>query len=235
MTIPRRKHYSPATSIPGALRNGHVALLKTLTKDRQPQADPLGTLNDVGSKVKEKLSNVLKSKAPKMAKYRAVSAQLDKYEKQPVAQLFVGTDAQDIVEKRKRVFLHETRKKLLSLAKEVVQVKAKPLNALSDMKVQFAKRKNLKGKEKQILCDWFEDHKLYPYPDDREKAALSVRSGVSVERISNWLINARVRRLDQREKQALKRSHEAFKAQKLSARVVKMILENEGEKKKSKC
>lgn len=71
---------------------------------------------------------------------------------------------------------------------------------------------------------WFETHKTYPYPDENEKAQLAQESGISVERISNWMINARVRRLSEAEKDVLRKRHDQFKMKRLSsAKVMEMI------------
>jgi len=84
-------------------------------------------------------------------------------------------------------------------------------------KLQMAKRKNLSGDEMpslqqqenyvvhkkrrgnlpkaatNILKKWLFDHLFHPYPTEEEKSALSLQTGLSLNQISNWFINARRR------------------------------------------
>lgn len=48
---------------------------------------------------------------------------------------------------------------------------------------------------KAILEKWMYDHRLYCYPTKLEKQALSLQTGLSVQKISNWFINSRRRTL----------------------------------------
>lgn len=48
---------------------------------------------------------------------------------------------------------------------------------------------------KAILEKWMYEHRLYCYPTKIEKHALSVETGLSVQKISNWFINSRRRML----------------------------------------
>lgn len=48
---------------------------------------------------------------------------------------------------------------------------------------------------KEILEKWMYDHRLYCYPSKCEKQALSLATGLSVQKISNWFINSRRRTL----------------------------------------
>lgn len=48
---------------------------------------------------------------------------------------------------------------------------------------------------KAILEKWMYDHRLYCYPTKLEKQALSIQTGLSIQKISNWFINSRRRTL----------------------------------------
>lgn len=48
---------------------------------------------------------------------------------------------------------------------------------------------------KAILEKWMYEHRLYCYPTKLEKQALSLQTGLSVQKISNWFINSRRRTL----------------------------------------
>lgn len=48
---------------------------------------------------------------------------------------------------------------------------------------------------KAILEKWMYEHRLYCYPTKFEKQALSIETGLSVQKISNWFINSRRRTL----------------------------------------
>ena len=50
-----------------------------------------------------------------------------------------------------------------------------------------------KSQSKDILKAWFQNHKAHPYPDSKEKMELSRKSGLSLEQINTWFINARRR------------------------------------------
>ena len=45
----------------------------------------------------------------------------------------------------------------------------------------------------KILKDWLVEHIDHPYPTEEEKGILSVQTGLSLNQISNWFINARRR------------------------------------------
>lgn len=51
------------------------------------------------------------------------------------------------------------------------------------------------AKAKAILEKWMYEHRLYCYPTKVEKHALSIETGLSVQKISNWFINSRRRML----------------------------------------
>lgn len=48
---------------------------------------------------------------------------------------------------------------------------------------------------KRILENWMYDHRFYCYPSKAEKQMLSIETGLSVQKISNWFINSRRRLL----------------------------------------
>ncbi|XP_063309367.1 homeobox protein TGIF2-like isoform X1 [Pelobates fuscus] len=56
-------------------------------------------------------------------------------------------------------------------------------------------RKNLSPQSVDILKGWLAEHCLHPYPNDREKVELAEATGLTLTQISNWLINARRRKL----------------------------------------
>ncbi|KAF2085500.1 hypothetical protein K490DRAFT_9415, partial [Saccharata proteae CBS 121410] len=55
------------------------------------------------------------------------------------------------------------------------------------------RRGNLPKEATTVLKQWFEDHKDSPYPSEDEKTALCERTGLSLNQVSNWFINARRR------------------------------------------
>ncbi|KAI9672606.1 MAG: hypothetical protein M1831_000041 [Alyxoria varia] len=56
------------------------------------------------------------------------------------------------------------------------------------------RRGNLPKESTNILNDWYNQHRAYPYPKDDEKQHLQAATGLSLSQISNWFINARRRR-----------------------------------------
>lgn len=48
---------------------------------------------------------------------------------------------------------------------------------------------------KRILENWMYDHRFYCYPSKTEKQMLSIETGLSIQKISNWFINSRRRLL----------------------------------------
>lgn len=48
---------------------------------------------------------------------------------------------------------------------------------------------------KRILENWMYDHRFYCYPSKADKQMLSIKTGLSVQKISNWFINSRRRLL----------------------------------------
>jgi hypothetical protein len=55
------------------------------------------------------------------------------------------------------------------------------------------RRGNLPKAVTAILREWLSDHKKHPYPTEDEKDALASKTGLSLNQISNWFINARRR------------------------------------------
>jgi hypothetical protein len=57
------------------------------------------------------------------------------------------------------------------------------------------RRQNLTPEQKATLSGWLRAHKSHPYPTDAEKARLAAKIHTTVERVTNWFINARAREL----------------------------------------
>ncbi|KAI8086218.1 uncharacterized protein BX664DRAFT_335200 [Halteromyces radiatus] len=60
-------------------------------------------------------------------------------------------------------------------------------------KTNKRRRGNLPKAVTAILRDWLSDHKKHPYPTEEEKDNLARRTGLTLNQISNWFINARRR------------------------------------------
>lgn len=60
---------------------------------------------------------------------------------------------------------------------------------------RFQRRKNLSNASRQVLLNWLQKHVEHPHPTEEEKTVLAKRANVSVEQVSNWFVNARVRYL----------------------------------------
>ena len=58
---------------------------------------------------------------------------------------------------------------------------------------RFQKRKNLPQQSRLILKAWIDDHIDAPHPTDSEKKALAEAARITIEQVSNWFVNARVR------------------------------------------
>ncbi|KAI8343235.1 hypothetical protein BC941DRAFT_410781 [Chlamydoabsidia padenii] len=63
----------------------------------------------------------------------------------------------------------------------------------SNSKTNKRRRGNLPKAVTAILRDWLSDHKKHPYPTEDEKDYLATRTGLTLNQISNWFINARRR------------------------------------------
>ncbi|KAG0165817.1 hypothetical protein DFQ28_008267 [Apophysomyces sp. BC1034] len=55
------------------------------------------------------------------------------------------------------------------------------------------RRGNLPKEVTEFLKNWLVQHKKHPYPTEKEKMDLAYRTGLTVNQISNWFINARRR------------------------------------------
>ena len=55
------------------------------------------------------------------------------------------------------------------------------------------RRSNLSARTKGVLLAWLTENADRPHPNAETKKRLSAESGISVERLSNWFVNARVR------------------------------------------
>jgi hypothetical protein len=55
------------------------------------------------------------------------------------------------------------------------------------------RRGNLPKASTNLLKKWLFDHLFHPYPTEEEKSALSLQTGLTLNQISNWFINARRR------------------------------------------
>ncbi|PHZ16075.1 uncharacterized protein RHIMIDRAFT_185170, partial [Rhizopus microsporus ATCC 52813] len=55
------------------------------------------------------------------------------------------------------------------------------------------RRGNLPKEVTEFLKRWLILHKRHPYPTEREKQELADETGLGVNQISNWFINARRR------------------------------------------
>lgn len=63
----------------------------------------------------------------------------------------------------------------------------------SSGKTTKRRRGNLPKAVTAILRDWLSEHKKHPYPSEDEKDALAGQTGLTLNQISNWFINARRR------------------------------------------
>jgi len=55
------------------------------------------------------------------------------------------------------------------------------------------RRGNLPKAATNVLKKWLFDHLFHPYPTEEEKSALGAQTGLTMNQISNWFINARRR------------------------------------------
>jgi len=63
----------------------------------------------------------------------------------------------------------------------------------SDFGNNKKRRGNLPKASTNLLKKWLFDHLYHPYPTEEEKSALSLQTGLTLNQISNWFINARRR------------------------------------------
>ncbi|KAG0168564.1 hypothetical protein DFQ29_010099 [Apophysomyces sp. BC1021] len=59
--------------------------------------------------------------------------------------------------------------------------------------IKKRRRGNLPKEVTEFLKRWLVQHKKHPYPSEKEKADLAHRTGLTMNQISNWFINARRR------------------------------------------
>jgi len=68
-----------------------------------------------------------------------------------------------------------------------------PTHLLSPFDEHKKRRGNLPKTATNILKKWLFDHLFHPYPTEEEKSALAQQTGLTMNQISNWFINARRR------------------------------------------
>ncbi|KAL9654341.1 hypothetical protein ABK040_010370 [Willaertia magna] len=56
-----------------------------------------------------------------------------------------------------------------------------------------AKRLHLPKQAKIILRQWLDEHFTSPYPSDQQKEELAQKTGLTLNQVNNWFVNARVR------------------------------------------
>ncbi|KAK4511927.1 uncharacterized protein ATC70_003926 [Mucor velutinosus] len=66
-------------------------------------------------------------------------------------------------------------------------------NTKNDASAVKRRRGNLPKEVTEFLRKWLIQHKKHPYPAEKEKADLARHTGLTVNQISNWFINARRR------------------------------------------
>lgn len=62
------------------------------------------------------------------------------------------------------------------------------------------RRGNLPRQVTEILRQWLNEHIEHPYPTDEQKQELMKLTGLTLNQLSNWFINARRRRVPQLKK-----------------------------------
>jgi len=68
-----------------------------------------------------------------------------------------------------------------------------PPETYSPSMPQKKRRGNLPKAATNLLKKWLFDHLFHPYPSEEEKSALAMQTGLTLNQISNWFINARRR------------------------------------------
>lgn len=68
-----------------------------------------------------------------------------------------------------------------------------PSSSATAVAVPTLKRANLAEEQKTILREWFIQNIDHPYPTEKEKEELAHQVSTTIERVSNWFINARAR------------------------------------------
>jgi len=62
-----------------------------------------------------------------------------------------------------------------------------------DQRSKRQKRVNLPKASTNLLKKWLFDHLFHPYPTEEEKSSLALQTGLSLNQLNNWFINARRR------------------------------------------
>lgn len=70
------------------------------------------------------------------------------------------------------------------------------------------RRGNLPREAVRLFKKWVEENKRYPYPNEAQKQDFERMTGLSMQQINNWFINARRRNLSERERAEMKREKE---------------------------
>jgi len=74
------------------------------------------------------------------------------------------------------------------------EVRRDPTSMLSSHFEDPKKRRgNLPKAATNVLKKWLFDHLFHPYPTEEEKSVLGQQTGLTMNQISNWFINARRR------------------------------------------
>jgi len=79
------------------------------------------------------------------------------------------------------------------LVHEGEEARKDPTHILSPFDEHKKRRGNLPKSATNILKKWLFDHLFHPYPTEEEKSALAQQTGLTMNQISNWFINARRR------------------------------------------
>ncbi|MBE7181788.1 MAG: homeobox domain-containing protein [Terriglobus roseus] len=84
-----------------------------------------------------------------------------------------------------------------------------PHDAPSSSGVGTRKRRgNLPRDAVRLFKKWVEDNKKHPYPNEAQKQEFERVTGLSMQQINNWFINARRRNLTPKEREDMKREKE---------------------------
>ncbi|KAI8371024.1 hypothetical protein BD560DRAFT_423807 [Blakeslea trispora] len=88
---------------------------------------------------------------------------------------------------------HKSEKTNNSLKKHQTRSTKTSTSSLSTDSTKKRRRGNLPKEVTEFLRKWLIQHKKHPYPAEKEKADLARHTGLTVNQISNWFINARRR------------------------------------------
>jgi len=97
-------------------------------------------------------------------------------------------------------YLEALKPEAINIDKSAVPPKRKSYSPGEDIgfeqyPVHKSRRGNLPKSATNLLKKWLFDHLFHPYPTEEEKSSLSLQTGLSLNQISNWFINARRRTL----------------------------------------